>query len=209
MRNSSISHLKTAANNLSKNILFISIILFFCQTNIFSQSKFSIGINGGITRNEKGGYGTMIVISRNIKENFYFTFSTGYILWNEETNYASPQYSFKEEQVEFDEISTVPIVIGGKYFFGSQKFKPFITGEMGYNFIEYYVYRNKDNVIGLPGVTTIERNKDDDLALSFGLGIGVSYLISDDMILDFSAIAHSSDNVDQYVRFMAGINFLM
>ena len=117
-----------------KRIIFL-IILLVTTSNLYSQSKFSVGSKTSFIRpiygTDKNGFGFSVELNYMVFSDLELMLSTGYMVWG-----SNPDASYS--------VRVIPDVFGVKYYPLNSDFKIYITGEIhkvfGKNDIEYYSY---------------------------------------------------------------------
>lgn len=186
---------------------FIFVLFFFLQSELNAQNNSAFEITGGFTKSEESGIGTMLTFSNRITGNLFITASTGYLAFSNSGNRSNPyQYVGREKPITREKF-IIPLEIGGLIEFGEKKFRPFIKFSIGYNYTEYNVYSYKtmeDNsgrkqILGTEYIT--------DIAASYGIGMGTFYILNEDMRLGINFMMQDVNNVNRYLRLMAGISY--
>ena len=75
--------------------------------------------------------------------------------------------------------------------------------------MEYNLYaRDRENDIAAPNINIINHYRTTIVA-SFGIGMGASYLIANDVKLDVNFTAQTVSNINRYIRLMAGVSYII
>lgn len=195
-----------------KKIILVSLVLIggLLSDMNFAQENNSIQFNGGIMFARRSSDGASFSMQYNYllssKINLYF--SAGYSFWDkfnvtyrEELNPPQRQEYFKTYNE--DNHSLIPLIIGAKYNFHSNKFfTSFIIFEAGYSHLSYNSYNN----IQIKNLTTgeviaydvdLNSKKENSYNLfNIGIGSGLSHSLSQslDVILSFKINSNFNGN---------------
>ncbi|HCY76827.1 MAG TPA: hypothetical protein DHV28_12975 [Ignavibacteriales bacterium] len=170
---------------------FLSVLLLAVLFTGFinAQSKMAFGLQAGVAipLGDFGdgydlGFGGQGTFAYHINPMFDVTGSVGYLTW-----------SGKADGVTF---SSVPVLVGVRYYFGQDQFHPYISGELGMHFTSSKVeflgnsYTSSDSFFG------------------FGVGAGFLYKLGPNLDLDVNAKFNSissEGSASNYVGIMAGV----
>jgi opacity protein-like surface antigen len=137
----------------------------------------------------KMGFGGQGTFAYHINPMLDVTGSVGYLTW-----------SGKDLDYTF---SSVPVLVGVRYYFGQGKFHPYVAGELGLHFTSVSVPS-----VTIPGFGTYGGGSASDSFFGFGAGAGFLYQLSPKLDLDvnakFSSIS-SSGSSSSYINIMAGV----
>ena len=174
----------------------IVILFIFSATYLFSQSQFSIMLNGGTlfpnSKDFKLGVGGLISLEYHPIEDFAVFLSSGYSTWGYRT---TTHYNTR----------LVPIILGMKYKLIKDSISPYLSAEFQYLFGEidrYYDY-------SLEGVPLSSLRKETIKAIDYGIGLGAGIIfpIYSNFDLNFgSTILLTAKNSETYnIRTMIGL----
>ena len=110
-----------------KQLLFVLLLAVLFTGFINAQGKMALGVQAGIAlpMGDFGdvydmGFGGTATFAYHINPMLDITGSVGYLTW-----------SGKDLDYTF---SSVPVLVGVRYYFGQGKFHPYVTGELGMHF---------------------------------------------------------------------------
>jgi len=191
-----------------KKIFSILIVSFLFSGLLTAQSKISIGFNGGaaIPTGDFGdgfdlGWGGNALFVFHISPNADLTASAGYISWS------------GKDSVDAT-FSSIPVLFGAKYLFGSDKVHGYGSAELGVHF----------TTLDLPeidlGAGEVFGGKQSNTYFGWAIGAGLLYNINEKIDLDFNVkynmIAIGEENSwDQkstsadYISIMLGLLFAL
>ncbi len=183
-----------------KQLLSVIVLTVLLAGFINAQSKMALGVQAGIAlpMGDFGdgfdmGFGGIANFAYHINPNRDVTASAGYLTWGA-----------KEGDVTF---SSIPVLVGARYFFGKDKFNPYLAGELGIHFSTVDVPE-----VVIPGFGTIGGGSDSGSDFGFGVGAGFLYQLSPKLDLDvnakFNSIATSGSS-SSYISIMAGVLFAL
>ncbi len=142
-----------------KHLLSVILLAVLFTGFINAQGKMALGVQGGIAlpMGDFGdaydmGFGGTATFAYHINPMLDITGSIGYLTW-----------SGKDLDYTF---SSVPVLAGVRYYFGQDKFHPYITGELGMHFTSY-----ESPAITILGYT-FESHSGSDSYFGFGAGAG-------------------------------------
>ena len=190
-------------------LIFVLILFFSFQNNLHAQQNSAIEITGGFTKSQESGIGTIITFSQRITGNLFLTASTGYLSFsNSKKDYNPFNYTNYEMPIAREKF-IIPLELGGLIEFGEQKFRPFVKFSIGYNYAEYFVYSYKsvEGNIESDSKTVIDSDYITDIAASYGIGMGTFYFLNDNMKIGINFMMQDVNNVNRYLRLMAGISY--
>ncbi len=123
----------------------------------YSQSKFAIGLNGGVsipvgefTRYYEVGYGANAQFFYAVSEDFLLSLTVGYDVWNADQEAINKKLA--EEGINFaleldSHFRIIPFYIGARYYLAKGKHRPFFSIDFGgYNY-EFKLSGRANNVI--------------------------------------------------------------
>jgi len=172
-----------------KQLLSVLLLAVLFTGFINAQSKMAFGLQAGIAI-PTGDFGDVYDMGFGGQGNFAYhinpmldvTASVGYLTW-----------SGKDADYTF---SSVPLLAGLRYYFGKDKFKPYIAGELGVHFTSFdyefsgVSYSSSDSYFG------------------FGAGAGFLYKMGPNLDLDVNAKYNSistEGSSSSYISVMAGV----
>jgi len=172
-----------------KQLLSVLLLAVLFTGFINAQSKMAFGLQAGVAI-PTGDFGDGFDMGFGGQGNFAYhinpmldvTASVGYLTWSGKTD----GFTF----------STVPVLAGVRYYFGKDKFKPYVAAELGMHFTssEYeYLgvsYSSSDSYFG------------------FGAGAGFLYKMGPNLDLDVNAKYNSistEGSSSSYISVMAGV----
>ena len=181
--------------------LFVALFIFTLFVGFSNaQSKMAVGAQGQVAvplgdfgDGYKTGFGAQGTFAYHINPMLDVTGSVGYLTW-----------SGKEADYTF---SSVPVLAGVRYYFGKDKFNPYVTGELGIHFVTFDV----PSVV-IPGFGTIGGGSSSDSYFGFGAGVGFLYELNPKLNLDVAAKFNSissSGSSSNYVSILAGVLFAL
>lgn len=179
-----------------KQLLSVILLAVLFTGFINAQSKMAVGIQAGIAlpMGDFGdgydmGFGGTATFAYHINPMIDVTGSVGYLTW-----------SGKEADYKF---SSIPVLVGARYYFGQGKFLPYVAAELGMHFTTVDVPE-----VVIPGFGTYGGGSASDSFFGFGAGAGFLYQLSPKLNLDvnakFSSIS-SSGSASSYINVMAGV----
>ena len=169
-------------------------VLFTGFTN--AQGKIAVGVQGGIALpmgdfgdGYKMGFGGTGTFAYHVNPMLDVTASAGYLTW-----------SGKDADFTF---SSIPVLVGARYYFGQGKFHPYVAGELGMHFVSFEIPSYT-----IPGFGTFGGGSVSESYFGFGAGAGFLYQLSPKLDLDvnakFSSIS-SEGSSSSYINIMAGV----
>jgi hypothetical protein len=182
-----------------KKVFSVLLVVFLVTGFINAQSKYAIGFNGGIALpmgdfgdNYDMGFGGNALFVYHASPNADVTFTAGYLTW-----------SSKEDSFDVS-FSSIPVMVGGKYLFGKDKFHGYVNGELGAHFVS--VDLPEYEILG----ETFGGGSATDTYFGWGAGAGVLYQIGHNIDLDLNAkynMIMSEGTSSDYVSIMLGLLF--
>jgi opacity protein-like surface antigen len=178
-----------------KKLLFIIVLGLLFSSFINAQGKMGVGVQAGIAlpMGDFGdgydmGFGGNATFAYHLNPMVDITGSIGYLTWSGKDG----DYTF----------SSIPVLVGIRYYFGQGKFHPYVTGELGMHF----------TTVDVPSVViygiTVGGGSASDSFFGFGAGAGFLYQLSPTLDLDvnakFSNIS-SSGGSSSYITILAGV----
>jgi len=177
--------------------LFFTVLLVLLTINsTYSQSKFAIGLNGGLsfpvgefTRYYEIGYGGNAHFFYALSEDFLLSLTVGYDLWNVDQDAINKKLA--EEEINFmleldSQFRIIPFYIGARYYLAKGKHRPFFSIDFGGYTYEFKLSGIANNVIpdaDFPGGPLQER-EETGTQTSLALGLGYFYKISKHVYLE-------------------------
>lgn len=178
-----------------KQLLSVIVITVLFTGFINAQSKMAVGIQAGIAlpMGDFGdgfdmGFGGTGTFAYHINPMLDVTGSFGYLTW-----------SAKEGDASF---SSIPVLVGARYYFGKDKLNPYVAGELGIHFSTIDVPE-----VVIPGFGTIGGSESSS-DFGFGVGAGILYQLSPKLDLDVNAKFNSisgDGGSSNYISIMAGV----
>lgn len=179
---------------MKKSIILSLIFLSAFQLQIFAQSKSAIQVSGGLMSATDSDHGILGAVQYNYKINNNFTVYSysGIIYWNNnkvayyiDQPGQTPQQKLVKTFSE-DNHRLIPIYVGGRYFFNnSSVFRPFVSLELGLNYLSFDSY-NLQKVTSPDGPTIIQqgpKTNENETLFGAGVGLGASHDIGDNLEL--------------------------
>ena len=178
-----------------KQLLSVLLLAVLFTGFINAQSKMAFGLQAGIAI-PTGDFGDGFDMGFGGQGNFAYhinpmldvTASVGYLTW-----------SGKEADYTF---SSVPVLAGVRYYFGKDKFKPYVAGELGMHFTT--VETPSYEYLGV----TYDGGSSSDSYFGFGVGAGFLYKMGPNLDLDVNAKYNSistEGSSSSYISVMAGV----
>ena len=179
-----------------KQLLSILLLAVLFTGFINAQNKMAFGLQAGVAipMGDFGdgydmGFGGQGNFAYHISPMLDVTASVGYLTW-----------SGKEADFTF---SSIPVLVGARYYFGQAKFNPYVAGELGMYFSTFDVPE-----IVIPGFGTIGGGSESGSDFGFGAGAGFLYKMGPNLDLDvnakFNSISSEGD-ASNYISIMAGV----
>lgn len=182
-----------------KKALSVLLVVFLVAGFINAQSKMALGFNAGIALpmgdfadGYDMGFGGNAIFVYHASPNADVTFTAGYLTWS------------GKDSLDGFNFSSIPVMVGGKYLFGKDKFHPYIAGELGAHFVTADI--PEIEILG----ETFGGGSESDTYFGWGAGAGFLYQIGNNMNLDFNAkynMIMSEDTSTDYVSVMVGLLF--
>lgn len=185
-----------------KKLSIILLILAFVSTVTFAQDKkmgvsvqgalvLPMGDFGDVAEMGFGGTGTFLY---NLNKNLSITGTVGYISFSGKDDIGLDDYSF----------SMIPILAGVRYYFTPDKFKPYVSGQLGI-YSTSVSYTMPSYTIG--GVTFGGGEVDaSDSEFGFAFGGGFLMPLGTSMNLDVNAAYNIVSDAD-FLGINVGVNF--
>ena len=180
--------------------LFITaFIALLAISSTYSQSKFVIGLNGGIsfpvgefTRYYEIGYGGNAQFFYAVSEDFLLSLTAGYDIWNVDQDAINNKLA--EEGINFmleldSHFRIIPFYIGARYYIAKGKHRPFFSIDFGGYSYEFKLSGRANNVIpdaDFPGGPLQDR-EETGTQTSLALGLGYFYKISKHVYLEIQS----------------------
>lgn len=192
-------------------------------------SNFYFGVLGETNFNTlpTAGSALSFEVKSNITSNINTKFSIGYSILYDDSPYEVKSYRF----VSFDDYakfhthllkvdrirySIIPINIGAEYLFTKSKFSPFALLEAGYNYSSSTVEGiahdgiagTFDTVSEIPEeYRNIAPALEDGSSITFGIGLGVKYMLTGRMDLNIRYIYHYNESIVNNNQVLIGLTF--
>jgi opacity protein-like surface antigen len=178
-----------------KQLLSVLLLAVLFTGFINAQNKMAFGLQAGVAI-PMGDFGDGFDMGFGGQGNFAYhispmldvTASVGYLTW-----------SAKEGDATF---SSIPVLVGARYYFGKDKFNPYVAGELGMHFSTF----DMPEVV-IPGVGTFGGSESSS-DFGFGAGAGFLYKMGPNLDLDvnakFNSISSEGD-ASNYISIMAGV----
>lgn len=172
-----------------KQLLSVLLLAVLFTGFINAQSKMAFGLQAGVAI-PMGDFGDAYDMGFGGQGNFVYhinpmldvTASVGYLTWSGN----EADYTF----------SSVPVLAGVRYYFGKDKFKPYVAGELGMHFTSFdYEFE---------GISA----SSSDSYFGFGVGAGFLYKMGPNLDLDVNAKYNSistEGSSSSYISIMAGV----
>ena len=187
----------------------ISFLLFVVSLTMYSQSKQIVSITSGTTRYRGNSYGLDTEYQVFIEEHFSFALGAGYYSW--ESIYKNNQLKeIRNQDLRVSEkVSFSPFSVGFKYYFGDHKLIPIVTVNWAFNLSSINIYNYyANNLLNPPTETRKKIGSRSILEVTYSLGIGCMYKISDNIHGIFSFAPYFGGEYSEGVRFNVGVAYL-
>jgi opacity protein-like surface antigen len=166
-----------------------------------SQSKFAIGVNGGVsipvgefTRYYEVGYGANAQFFYGVSEDFLLSLTVGYDTWNVDQDAINKKAAEDSLNLTFkldSHFSIIPFYIGARYYLARGKHRPFFSLDFG-------GYSYEFNLAGevtfmppgtdVPDITrNLEERTETGTKTSLALGLGYFYRITKKLYLEIQS----------------------
>jgi opacity protein-like surface antigen len=180
-------------------LILTAFLTLLTITSAQSQSKFAIGLNGGVsipvgefTRYYEVGYGANAQFFYGVSEDFLLSLTLGYDIWNVDQEAINMRLA--EEGVNFtlqldSNFRIIPFYIGVRYYLAKGKHRPFFSLDFGGYSYEFKLSGQASNVIpnaDFPGGTIPER-KETGTQTSLALGLGYYYRVIKNFYLEIQS----------------------
>lgn len=158
------------------------ILIFLISTILQAQtSNKAIGLNGTISVpignfNDiaKIGFGASGTFFYELSNNFEATGSLGFISWG------ADKISVGNTSIEATESAvTIPLLIGGRYYFNHNIFTPYISGEVGMQ-----IFSSSATQAVVANIETEKIDGETNVYFGFGLGGGIKYQLDTTVFFD-------------------------
>jgi opacity protein-like surface antigen len=179
---------------------FLTFFLALLTINFaHSQSKFAIGVNGGVsipvgefTRYYEVGYGANAQFFYGVSEDFLLSLTVGYDIWNVDQEAINKK--LEEQGINFmleldSHFRIIPLYIGARYYMAKGKHRPFFTLDFGGYSYEFKLSGRANNVIpdaDFPGGPLPEQ-KETGTQTSLALGLGYFYRVTKHFYLEINS----------------------
>ena len=180
-----------------KKINLIILALILTVSMISAQSKLGIEVGGAYLAPTgdfsdvyKAGFGGMAALTYDATDHLQLSFNTGYAQFsfnndkfNQLLNDFFSGYSSKSFNVNVDsKLTIIPVMIGGKYFFTTAEFRPYLAADLGLHIVS--VSASKVQVEGQTIDAAVSQSK---AATAWGLGVGFFYKVAPKVNIDVNA----------------------
>lgn len=180
-------------------LFFIVLLVLLTINPTFSQSKFVIGLNGGLsfpvgdfTRYYEIGYGGNAHFFYALSEDFLLSLTVGYDLWNVDQDAINKKLA--EEEINFmleldSQFRIIPFYIGARYYLAKGKHRPFFSIDFGGYTYEFKLSGTANNVIpdaDFPGGPLQDR-EETGTQTALALGLGYFYKFSRHVYLEIQS----------------------
>lgn len=179
-----------------KQLLSVLLLAVLFTGFINAQNKMAVGIQAGIAlpMGDFGdgfdmGFGGTGTFAYHINPMLDVTASVGYLTWGA-----------KEGDATF---SSIPVLVGARYYFGKDKFNPYAAAELGIHFSTVDI----PEVI-IPGFGTFGGGSESGSDFGFGVGAGFLYKMGPNLDLDVNAKFNSissEGSSSSFISVMAGV----
>lgn len=194
----------------SLNLFLLILILLIPQHGeLYSQDNTYIELTGGFAKSQENGMGTILTVSKKITGKLFLTASTGYFSFENSESSSNP---FRDSDLIVNvnrEKFIIPLEIGGIIEFGQNKFKPYIKFSVSYNYVEYFIHKDIFGGDQSIGYLRSEMEYKTNVLPGYGLGMGTSYLINQDIKIGINFTMQQVSNINRYIRLMAGISYII
>jgi opacity protein-like surface antigen len=176
--------------------VFLALLTF---NSAYSQSKFAIGVNGGVsipvgefTRYYEVGYGANAQFFYGVSEDFLISLTVGYDIWNVDQDAINQKLA--ETGINFmleldSHFRIIPLYIGVRYYMAKGKSRPFFSIDFGGYSYEFKLSGRATNTI--PGANfpggPIPEKKETGTQTSLALGLGYYYRVTKHFYLEFQS----------------------
>ncbi len=220
---------------MKKLIIPILMLLFFAGTS-FAQLKLNAEVNGGMASPQgdlgdfyKTGYNFNAAVFYGISDNFDVSLSVGYLRFgfdNDKLNNSIHEIDPTAPTFSGDAyLSSVPVMVGVKYYLITGMVKPYLTADLGMHFLTV-TSPSGNYVVGSD--QTITASSASESKSGFGIGAGILFSITPSLSVDVAAkyntisfeakqesttvsgnttTTTSSSSTASYFTIMAGLNF--
>jgi len=209
-------------------MLVLTPILFaqdFDNNSMFS--KFYFSVLGGTNFNTLSAAGTAISfeVKSNITSNINAKLSIGYSTLYDNNSYNLRYYGYSDFTSKYDtrllavdrvKYTIIPVTLGAEYFISKTKLAPFGLFEFGYNFsssvtegiTHYGIAGTFDKVNEIPEeYRQTAPALDDGSSFSFGVGVGLRYMLTDRMDINIRYVYHSNEAIINNNQVLIGFTF--
>ena len=180
-------------------LLFGVLITVLTFNSIYSQSRFAVGVNGGLsfpvgefTRYYEVGYGGNAHFFYGISEDFLISLTVGYDKWNVDQDAINNKVA--EEGINFmfqldSYFRVIPFYLGARYYLARGKNRPFFSIDFGGYSYEFKLSGIAHNVIpdaNFPGGPIADR-KETGTQTSLALGFGYFFRITKQLYFEINS----------------------
>jgi opacity protein-like surface antigen len=176
-------------------------LAFLTFSSTYSQSKFAIGLNGGVsipvgefTRYYEVGYGGNAQFFYGVSEDFLLSVTVGYDVWNVDQDAINKKAAEDSLNIIFkldSHFRIIPFYIGVRYYLARGKHRPFFSLDFGgYS----YEFKFAGEVTfmppgtDLPDITTrLEERTETGTQTSLVLGLGYFYRVSKHVYIEIQS----------------------
>lgn len=178
--------------------IILSVIFF---SSNFAQSKFAIGVNGGIsipvgefTEFYSSGYSANGQFMYNVSDQFMVILTIGHNKWDVDQDAVNNKAKQSANEITFNldsDLRVIPLYIGARYYLSRGKHRPFFSIDFGgysYTFKLAGSATIKFQGNDLPDATVpLEERTETGTETALGLGIGYFYKLSKHFYLEFNS----------------------
>jgi hypothetical protein len=180
-----------------KKILVLIFTLVCCTGTGMAQGQAGIGANGGVAL-PLGDFGTAFstgfggngILFFELSPGIEISGSVGYYVWKGEDSFFFDMYKYT--------LTSIPLLIGGRYYFGDGPYMPYGAIEGGLHFVK--------SETKVAGITILESETRD--VFGFGVGGGILFAVGRTMSIDIGVKYNSFEEsgiTSDYLSLMAGV----
>lgn len=161
---------------MKKIVLVLFIFLFGSFVTNAQWNTMFVGLNGTLSLPlgdfsdiASTGYGVSGNFYYTVSENFDVTGSLGFISWNRDAGQLSESVSAEASGTKL----TIPILVGGRYYFEGDNLKPFGAAKFG-----FHIFNSSDYKVTVNNVVLLDEKGETNVNFGFSLGGGAIYEIT-------------------------------
>ena len=192
-----------------KKVNLVILVLLLTGSLLSAQSKFGIEVGGAylapmsdFSDVYKAGFGGLASLTYNATDNLQLSVNTGYAQFsfnNDKFNQLLDEF-FGGNGTSFNvnidsKLTIIPVMVGGKYFFTTSVFRPYVATDLGVHIIS--VSASKVTVAGQTMDATTSQSK---AATAWGIGVGFLYKVAPKVNIDVNAKVNG-DNLEVGTNF--------